>query len=549
MVDKDFDRVIAEYYREMELDIIASMKRNLSRHVNEESDYEFDFPQWQAVKLKELKRYQRENERIVAGVSNRVSKDVTKHMLDELSQGSKSEMKRFKEIMGDKYDSSVIMKDSFFRINDSKVNSLISALKGDLYNANYAALRMANDTYRDVIFKASLFAANGVKTPKQAIDMATRDFLSRGINCIEYKNGRRVNIASYAQMAVRTASQRAYLIGEGKRRQEIGVPFVKITAHNTSCALCRPFERKILIDDVYSGGKPSDGNYMLMSTAMAQGLFHPNCRHGTSTHYPELDDFEYEPESTDNQYEEDTSDKEKQAHIEQMIQKYKRLVNGSLDPDNIAFYQTKLDEWEEKKLKENAHEFVPQSVEILDKSDIIESIQQPLSGSDLFSEKAKQQLYRDERIISGNNYETALVYDKDGNRIFRKKGKADSVGFTSSEIRKMKNCVVTHNHPKGSGFSAEDILSLRSTHATEMRACTNNGVFIIRQPTTWPVELKNLKTMKKAIIEVYDDVGMQYREIAAREGESIYKYLNQIEIRTFEEFSKKYGFEFKWEAK
>ena len=32
-----------------------------------------------------------------------------------------------------------------------------------------------------------------------------------------------------------------------------------------------------------------------------------------------------------------------------MIQKYKRLTVGSIDPANIAKYQTKLNEWEKRK--------------------------------------------------------------------------------------------------------------------------------------------------------------------------------------------------------
>lgn len=348
MADIDYDAVIADYYREMELDIIASMKRNLSRHIKDEENVGFDFPQWQAMKLKELKRYQRQNQRIVAGVGNKVSKKVSEHMLDELAQGSKKEMKRYKDIMGDSYQSSVLMKDSFFKINDRKVNALIGALTDDLSDANYAALRMVNDTYRDVIFKASLFAANGVKTPKQAIDMATRDFLERGINCIEYKNGRRVNIASYAQMAVRTAGKRANLMGEGERRHALGVPFVKISRHGTSCKLCKPFEGKVLIDDVYSGGTASDGKYMLLSQAMAQGLFHPNCRHGCSTHDPRDDDDYDEPQREDSDGE---ALKEEYTHAQRMVQKYKRLSAGSLDPENVARYSEKLREWEERELQ------------------------------------------------------------------------------------------------------------------------------------------------------------------------------------------------------
>ena len=65
--------------------------------------------------------------------------------------------------------------------------------------------------------------AAGAKTLDQAIDMATKEFLDSGIDCIEYKNGRRVNIASYAEMALRTASQRAVLLGEGKKRDEWGI--------------------------------------------------------------------------------------------------------------------------------------------------------------------------------------------------------------------------------------------------------------------------------------------------------------------------------------
>ena len=36
------------------------------------------------------------------------------------------------------------------------------------------------------------------------------------------------------------------------------------------------------------------------------------------------------------------------AYVENMIQKYKRLSLGSIDPDNVAKYEVKLREWEEK---------------------------------------------------------------------------------------------------------------------------------------------------------------------------------------------------------
>ncbi len=47
-----------------------------------------------------------------------------------------------------------------------------------------------------------------------------------------------------------------------------------------------PFVGKVLIDDVWSGGKKVDGPYPLMSTAIAAGLYHPRCKDSHTTHFP-----------------------------------------------------------------------------------------------------------------------------------------------------------------------------------------------------------------------------------------------------------------------
>ncbi|MCI7650478.1 MAG: phage minor capsid protein [Oscillospiraceae bacterium] len=342
----DFDREIAQIYRDMELYLIESMQRNLARHLAEEADAGLRYPQWQAEKLKELKRYQRENRQIINSRTRGLSNRVSEHMKAELRQGSKHELKRYKKALGKGYKSAKTMRKSFFKVNDRKISGMINALQNDLGAANTAVLRMMNDTYRQTIFRAGMYASNGVMTETQAYDMAVKDFLERGINCIEYRDGRRVNIADYTSMAVRTANQRAYMVGEGEFRKSIGETLVIISHHATACKLCRPFERKVLIDDVYSGGKPDDGDYMLLSEAMKLGLFHPRCRHGLGTYYPELEEINHY-----NNEENDVSDygRYNRAHIENMVQRYKRLTVGSVDPENVARYQAKLKEWERKK--------------------------------------------------------------------------------------------------------------------------------------------------------------------------------------------------------
>lgn len=81
------------------------------------------------------------------------------------------------------------------------------------------------------------------------------------------------------------------LARDGLQRKKLGRHLVIVSHHGGSCEKCKKFENKILIDDVYSGGSRKDGNYMLLSEAMAQGLFHEGCRHGLGTYYPELKDI------------------------------------------------------------------------------------------------------------------------------------------------------------------------------------------------------------------------------------------------------------------
>ena len=174
----------------------------------------------------------------------------------------------------------------FFRMNDDKFNALIETVENDFKNANTAVLRRMDDVYRQTIFRAQVHYNTGTVTLDQAIDMATKDFLEKGIDAITYSDGKKVNIASYAEMALRTANHRAYLMAEGKKRQEMGLYLVVVSAHATACELCVPWQGKIIIDDVYGGGSKEVGDYPLLSEAMEEGLMHPNCRHNLSTYFP-----------------------------------------------------------------------------------------------------------------------------------------------------------------------------------------------------------------------------------------------------------------------
>lgn len=208
-------------------------------------------------------------------------------------------------------------------------------------DVKYATLRMANDQYRQIIYKAQVYANTGAKTVKQAIDMASQEFLAKGFNCIEYKDGSRHNIADYCDMSIRTANKRANLMGEGEMMKELGITTTYISKHGGACDKCGQWQGRVYIDDVWAGGKSEDGEYPLLSTAIAGGLFHPRCQHRRTIYYEGINE---EPEEvTQAKHNHNEEDKYTQ-YLQQRQKQYERLANGSLDPENIKKYQDKVQE-------------------------------------------------------------------------------------------------------------------------------------------------------------------------------------------------------------
>ena len=116
----------------------------------------------------------------------------------------------------------------------------------------------------------------------------------------------------------------------------------------------------MFIDDVYSNGKKSDGDYPLLSTAIAEGLFHPRCKDSTSTHFPELDDLSG-PLSDDELAELDRQRglEVQQQHAEKQAERFDRRTKYSLDEDNKKFAKARADEWHDRadKLAEKTRAF------------------------------------------------------------------------------------------------------------------------------------------------------------------------------------------------
>lgn len=342
---------VSRAFERIENELLESMTRNLKKHKAEETELGIEWTQWQAIQLEELHRFKQEAAKKYGLEFKSMNKKIRETIANASLQGASDEELNILKALEKGY---VLKRErglsaGFFQTNQKRLDALMNAVEHDMKTAQTAVLRYANDQYRRIIFQSQVAASSGALTYEKAVDMATSDFLKKGINCITYSNGAVHNIVSYADMAVRTASKRAYLMGEGQKRQEWGISTVILNKRFNACPLCMPFEGKVLIDDVWSGGTSKDGPYPLMSSAMAAGLYHPNCKDKHSTYFEGISS---KPESR--YYEEKPVIKERQLienklnHAKRQAKSYNRLAKNSLDAENQETYRARATEWRDK---------------------------------------------------------------------------------------------------------------------------------------------------------------------------------------------------------
>ena len=345
---------IVRIFEEIEQRLVQSLRRNLSRHKEEEEQEEKQWSAWQAEKLRSLEKFRRENAEIMAEYTEQIDQETRQIMEEEFSQGVNS-VDVPPAVPVEDAPAEIQPEPQFFGVDTTKVDKLIEDLTTLEKNAETAALRLTDDVYRQTVNRVQLAMSTGSMTLQQAIDTAVKDFLNQGINCIVYRDGRRVNIADYVRMALRTTATRAALQGKSAKFKALGYDTVQVSSYGMCSKTCEPWQGRIYIEDTFSdwdgevqeypdgilwGKSGYCGKWFpLLSSAIEKGLFHPNCRH-TILLWRDGDPL---PESVDN------SDSERRYKLEQQqralereIRKAKRKVNGFTDPENIKKAKAEL---------------------------------------------------------------------------------------------------------------------------------------------------------------------------------------------------------------
>lgn len=348
---------IGAVFEAIENELISSMIRNMRRHKLEEIDEDKQWAMWQALQLKSLEKYKKDNQKKYGKQFKDINAQIKTLISLSRSEGEMAQEIAILEAIRNGFPAKRISKGAtaeFFKVNDRKLETLINATMNDMQKAEIAVLRMANDQYRKVIYNAQVYANTGAGTYEKAVDMATEDFVKAGLNCVQYANGARHTLADYADMAIRTASKRAYLQGEGQKRQEWGISTVIMNKRGNPCPKCLPFVGKVLVDDVWSNG-PKDGKspvtgikYPLMSSAIAAGLYHPRCKDSHTTYFEGISTPPEKSRYTKAELNELVRKQEqenRQQYAKRQEKKFGRLADFSLDPENKKKYEQKQNEW------------------------------------------------------------------------------------------------------------------------------------------------------------------------------------------------------------
>jgi len=179
------------------------------------------------------------------------------------------------------------------------VIALAEELSGTVASTRWSVLRSAEDIFRSVVGQVSGRVLLGAQTRRSVAQVALDRLISRGVAGFTDVSGRHWELASYVEMATRTAAQRAMTTAHSETLASRGHDLVIVSNAPAECKLCRPWENKVLS---LSGGAgrvtlPSavDPGELItvevagtLAQAQRAGLYHPNCRHSHAAYLPGL---------------------------------------------------------------------------------------------------------------------------------------------------------------------------------------------------------------------------------------------------------------------
>lgn len=258
-----------DLFDEAETEMLIVVARRLTRGVTQ--------PGWAEAKLAEITLLRRQLARVVATLERRGETAAVEALTKAWSMGQAAAVADLRAV-GNQAGVQVA-------VSRTRLALLIDETVTPIREAARAMLRVVEDVYRVTVAQAAGLVVAGVDTRVTATRRVVRELARNGLGGFVDVAGRRWHADSYAEMAIRSAANRSAALGRMEKLQAAGHDLVIVSDHAQECALCRPWEGKVLSisgrsDDPAARGVPS------VDEAIAAGLFHPNCRHTLGIYIP-----------------------------------------------------------------------------------------------------------------------------------------------------------------------------------------------------------------------------------------------------------------------
>lgn len=347
--DEILAKEIRRIYEAAEIELLKLIAKRLY-----END---DVPDWSKSKLSLLSGLLREAREITGGLNKRIPKEIQRIINLAYLTGDKSalgdlenalrtikegktdvpaslQMKLFPDDPEVKFDIESTM-GSFDGVNTAAIQALAGATTKTIVATHVPIVRAVEDIYRQVVTEVIGTTLIGSETRREATQRILNKFASKGVKSFRDKGNRNWSMASYSEMAARTAIGQASLSGHIDKMQSMGFDLVQISNHAEECSLCRPWEGKVLS---VSG---DDKKHASLDKARKAGLFHPHCGHRANTYFEGLT-----KPLTNTADPEGDRERQKQRYIERQIRSWKQRQAVAMTPEAIRLSNDKVEQWQ-----------------------------------------------------------------------------------------------------------------------------------------------------------------------------------------------------------
>ncbi|MGW3572068.1 phage minor capsid protein [Streptomyces sp. NPDC000941] len=351
---EDLARQVRDLYEAAELSLLERLARALAA--------DLESPLWAELKLRAVGDLRRAVEEVATALKQDADGAIRQSLTTAYERGQQAAVAELGTLpIGEELAARRAVP------NAAAVDRLAASAAADTRPVYARITRAVLDAFRTVITRVTAGPLLGTESRRQASQRALDQFAARGITGFVDRAGRSWNMASYAEMAVRSVTARAAIEGHTDSLRAIGVGLVIVSDSPLECPLCRPYEGEVLA----LGGPPGPRTVMAehatdrggllrrprpvsvhvvgtLLKARAAGLFHPNCRHSLSAYLPGVTTRPQAPPHPRGTTYEDT---QQQRYLERQVRAWKRRQAAALDEHarrragaRVREYQTRIRE-------------------------------------------------------------------------------------------------------------------------------------------------------------------------------------------------------------